>query len=293
MKLDHDPLSAPFVSLSPAQLGVKHEGVRRCDLCGPLPSRPRLAVVGSRAAHRHLLALIPSLLRCAMLRGWSLVSGGALGIDAGAHRAALDLSMPQLAVLPCGRDRVYPLQHARLFGAMLRSGEAGLLFAHPPHTPTKRAFFAARNGIIINLADAVLVVEAGLRSGSRGTGERSLVRGRATAVIVGSPGNAALIGRGATALPEPQRGRSPADHAPTVEAFTHWLDAIERPQAETRQPTMDPWPAALHGLREALRAAGPSGASLTQLGPEAALALLEAELLGLVCEAAPGRWVSC
>lgn len=287
-----DPLSAPFVSLSPAQLGVKHEGVRRCDLRGSLASRPRLAIVGSRAAHRHLLALLAPLQHRAMLRGWSLISGGALGIDAGAHRAALGLSMPQLAVLPCGRDRVYPRQHTRLFGDMLRSGAAGLLFAHPPMTPTKREFFAARNDIIINLADAVLVVEAGLRSGSRGTGERSLARGRATAVIAGSPGNAALIGRGAQVLPEPLRGLGPVAQAPTLEAFEHWLDSLDGPRAETHRPPLDPWPAPLHGLREALRAAGPCGASLNQLGPGAALALLEAELLGLVFEAAPGRWVS-
>lgn len=293
MSLSHDPLSAPFVSLNPAQLGVKHEGVRHCDLRGPLPARPRLAVVGSRAAHRHLLAVIEPLLRRAMVRGWSLISGGALGIDAGAHRAALDLSMPQLAVLPCGRDRVYPRQHARLFADMLRSGDAGLLFAHPPRTPAKRAFFAARNEIIINLADAVLVVEAGLRSGSRGTGERSLARARPTAVIAGSPGNAALIGRGARALPEARRGLASSEHAPTFEAFERWLDRLDSPAAAPEVLEHDPWPPPLHALREALRAAGPAGASLTQLGPEAALALLEAELLGLVFEAAPGRWVSC
>ena len=286
-----DPLSWPYVSLHAAALGLANPSARRGDLVGVLPGRPRLAIVGSRAAHRRFLRTLEPILRCAGARSWSLISGGALGIDGGAHRAALTLDVPQLAVLPCGRDRLYPRNHAPLFAELVDSTSAGLLFAHPAHTLPTRAMFASRNALIVNLADALLVVEASLRSGSRLTGTLGLAAGLPTAALVGSPGCGALIGAGARALPEPPRATDPRELERLCQAFVAWLEGLHSQQ--DAPPHGPAWPPALTWLEERVRAAGPGGATLDSLGDpgRAALALLEAELLGLVCEAAPGRWV--
>ena len=189
------------ILLSATVLGLPHDREHPYEFVGLLPGRPRLAIVGSRAAHRRVLRTLPAIVEAAGARGWSVVSGGALGIDGGAHRAALDLGIPQLAVLPCGRDRLYPPAHVPMFQSMIDSNRAGLLFAHPPGTEPARQMFASRNGIIVALADALLVAEAGLRSGSCGTGMLALRRGLPVAALAGSSGCGALIGAGARAIP--------------------------------------------------------------------------------------------
>ncbi|WP_205633132.1 DNA-processing protein DprA, partial [Enhygromyxa salina] len=200
-----DPMSWPCVSLSGVQLGLPGASRGALDLVGVLPGGPRLAIVGSRAARRHVLRAIGPIVEAAGRRGWSVVSGGALGVDGGAHRAALERGVPQLVVLPCGRDQLYPPGHTGLFCAALDSGCAGVLFAQPPGTATNREMFASRNAIVVGLADAVLVAQASLRSGSRGTGQLGLRSGVAVGVLSGSAGCGALIGEGARALGEAPR----------------------------------------------------------------------------------------
>jgi DNA protecting protein DprA len=279
----------PHVPLAAEVLGLPGSRKHACELVGSLPGRPRLAIVGSRAAYRRVLRTIPAMVEAAGMRGYSIVSGGALGIDGAAHRAALDIGVPQLAVLPCGRDRVYPPGHAPMFAAMLESDCAGLLFAHPFGTESAREMFASRNEIVVALSDALIVAQAGLRSGSRGTGTLALRRGLPVAALAGSPGCGALIGAGARAI------AAPLDDPNTREQITaeigSWLDALAG-----EPPSSSPasrWPEHLAWLERLLAAAGPAGASFDTLAdPDAAsVALCEAELLGLVCEAGPGRWV--
>jgi DNA protecting protein DprA len=288
-----DP-SHPVVPLSPAALGLASAAGPALDLVGPLPGRPRLAIVGSRAAHRRVLRMIGPIVQAAGVRGWSLVSGGALGVDGAAHRAALEHGLHQLAVLPCGRDRLYPPGHAKLFASMVESGRAGVVFAQPPGTQTVRAMFASRNAVVVALADALLVAEAGLRSGSRGTGTLALRRGLPVGAIAGSPGCGALIGAGARAFAPPPDEGEPAEAAERLAAsLGAWLDELggATPAPELAAPA---WPAHLTWLARELAAAGPAGASIDTLSDpaRASVALCEAELLGLVCEAAAGRWVS-
>jgi DNA processing protein len=278
------------ILLAASVLGLPIDRARPCELIGPLPGRPRLAIVGSRAAHRRVLRTIPAIVEAAALRGWSLVSGGALGIDGAVHRAALDLGVPQIAVLPCGRDFLYPPAHVPMFTKMLESGCAGLLFAHPPGTDPSRPMFASRNEIVVGLADALIVAEASLRSGSRGTGMLAIQLGVPLAALAGSPGCGALIGAGARGmsalLEEP-------DAPERVAATTGtWLDDL-REGSPGSAPT-SAWPEHLKWLESLLSAAGPAGAAIDALPDAAAasVALCEAELLGLVCEAAPGRWIA-
>ena len=212
-------------------------------------------------------------------RGWSVVSGGALGIDGDAHRAALAAGVGQIAVLPCGPDRPYPPDHVGLFDAMARGG-AALLFSQPAGTIPTRAMFASRNALVVALSDALVVVEAAVRSGTMLTGRLALRKLSTVGAVVGSRGTAALVARGARALP--------LDDEPTLRAA---LGALLCGEAEVERET---WPPHLQSLRAALQASGPAGASASTLAGVGAgmMALTEAEALGLVAEVVPGRWVA-
>lgn len=267
-------------------LGLR--GSRELHLAGVLPPPPRLAVVGSRAAHRELRDAVQPLVHAAGQRGWSIVSGGAVGIDADAHAAALAAGVPQLAVLPCGPDRVYPVQHAPLFQAVAAASRSGVLYAHPPGTEPTRGMFASRNAVIVALCDAVVVVEAAPRSGTMHTATMTGRRRVPLAVVRGSPGAAMLVAKGAHALPW-----SPAAPHELRRAVEAWLHAVARGEPPP-PPAVAPWPEELRWLQQALVDAGAAGLDAESLpSPRTALvALARAEELGLVVERAAGRWVA-
>lgn len=262
----------PTVLCPAAALGLP--GPRPWPLAGAFSPAPRLAIVGSRAALRSVLAVIPTLVAIAAARGHALVSGGARGVDRAVHVAALAISAPQIAVLPCACDSLYPPEHADLFAAIAAAPNSGLLFALDPGTPTPRRVFTSRNDTILRLSTAVLVAQAAPRSGSWSTGRLALRRGLRTAALTGSPGAADLIARGARALGPDDAG---------LAAFETWLSG----QPATRRP----WPVELAWLESALAAAGPHGLGVDDLDdPRACAALLTAELRGLVVESQPGRY---
>ncbi|HEY8379690.1 MAG TPA: DNA-processing protein DprA [Nannocystis sp.] len=266
--------------LTAAALGLRGRGT--FHLAGALAPAPRVAVVGSRAARRDRLALLGPAIAALAAGGFALVSGGALGIDGGAHRAALAAGLPQIAVLPCGADRPYPSQHVPLFQSIAAAPASGLLFCHPPGREACRAMFASRNAIVIGLARAVVVVEAALRSGSHGTGLRALRRELPVAAVLGTPGCADLVARGATGLP--------IEPGPFASALAAWLARL---RGNTGPPAgVQTFPPHLRWLDEALARAGPRGLCLDALpDPTARLVdLLEAERLGLIVESPPGRY---
>ena len=95
----------------------------------------------------------------------TIISGLAFGVDITAHRKAVTLKMPTVAVLAHGLDKVYPYQHSKDVADIIDSG--GLLLSeYPAGTNAERFNFVARNRIIAGLSKATLVVEAGLKSGS-------------------------------------------------------------------------------------------------------------------------------
>lgn len=273
-------------AISAGVLGMS--GRRELYLAGELPPPPRVAVVGSRAAHRGFRDAVEPIVQAAARRGWSVVSGGAVGIDGDAHAAALALEVPQLAVLPCGPDRAYPPQHAPLYQHVAATPGSGVLYAHPPGTEPARAMFASRNAVIVALCDAVVVVEAAPRSGTMLTAAMAKRRGLPRAVVLGSPGAAMLVADGAHALPW-----DPARPEALVRPVEAWLRAAAQGEAPPA-PAAVPWPEHLQWLQAALASAGPVGLVLESLeSPRAALrALTEAEGLGLVVELAAGRWVA-
>ena len=247
---------------------------RGLELWGALAPPARLAIVGSRAALHRLAALAALAMPIAKTLGYSVLSGGALGVDAAVHRAALAAGLPQLAVLPCGSDRLYPPAHAALFAAIAAADQSGVLFAQPAGTVPRRAMFVSRNALTVQIADACLVLQAEARSGSETTGRLALRAGKPLAAVIGSSGCDALVAMGARGLP--------SDPETFSLSLASWLRG---------EPSVPVWPPHLASLRDATAGHGRRGATLDQLGgPRVALALFEAAALGLVVESAPGRW---
>jgi len=126
-----------------------------------------VAVIGARAASgygEHVTALIAGGLADA---GRAVLSGGAFGIDAAAHRAALAADGCTVAVLAGGLDRPYPVGNARLLSAI--AGVGALVSEVPPGTAPTRSRFLLRNRLIAALSGATVVVEAAWRSGALNT----------------------------------------------------------------------------------------------------------------------------
>jgi DNA processing protein len=126
-----------------------------------------VAVVGSRAATAYGSYVAAEFAASVAARGLAVVSGGAFGIDAAAHRGALSADGVTVAVLACGVDVPYPTAHADLFDAIAAQGV--LVSEWPPGRRVSRLRFLVRNRVIAALASGTLVVEAGQRSGAVNT----------------------------------------------------------------------------------------------------------------------------
>jgi DNA processing protein len=163
----------------------------RGDLAG-LEDVPTVAIVGARAATPYGEAVATDLASDLAGSGVVVVSGAAYGIDGAAHRAALSTGGRTVAFLAGGVDRAYPRGHEAL---LARIGEAGAVVSETPcgAAPTKWRFLS-RNRLIAALADAVVVVEAGHRSGSLNTAAHAGQLGRALGAVPGPVTSAASAG---------------------------------------------------------------------------------------------------
>jgi DNA processing protein len=169
--------------------------------------RPRVAMVGTRAASPHGLAdaheLGEFLARC----GITVVSGLAIGIDAASHEGVLDAGGMAVGVVATGLDVQYPRRHDALYR---RVRERGVVVGeHWYGTPPRKSQFPVRNRIIAALADAVVVVEATRTGGTLHTVNSAVNYHRPVLAMPGSHRNPAavgcnrLLGDGATALNDP------------------------------------------------------------------------------------------
>lgn len=166
---------------------------------------PGLAVVGARRATPYGRACAERFARIAAEMGVAVISGGARGIDAVAHDAALSAGGVTVAILGGGCDCLYPAVNIGLFQRIVDSGGA-VLSEHPWDFPPAPWAFRARNRLIAGLARAVLVAEAGLPSGSFSTADEALAAGREVWAVPGAITSAAskganrLIYQGATPI---------------------------------------------------------------------------------------------
>lgn len=143
-----------------------------------------VAVVGSRAASEYGANVASEIATDLALRGWAVVSGGAYGIDAAAHRGALVASGTTVAVLACGVDTAYPRGHTDLFDRIISEG--GILVAElPPGTTPTKPRFLQRNRVIAALTRGTVVVEAQLRSGALNTAAHARRLTRPVMVVPG------------------------------------------------------------------------------------------------------------
>lgn len=163
---------------------------------GPLPEGPMVAIVGARAATQVGMDRAHAVAKHLTTRGLHVVSGGALGIDGAAHRGALAAGGTTTVVLGHGADLVYPTRHARLFQQVIAAGGA-LVSMWPDGTEPHRGMFLRRNELIAALADAVIVIEADVRSGSLSTAAAGKRLGRVIAAWPGSRGCERLLAAGA------------------------------------------------------------------------------------------------
>jgi DNA processing protein len=143
-----------------------------------------VAVVGSRSATTYGTAVAGDIGATLGRAGHTVVSGAAFGIDNAAHRGALAVDGPTVAVLACGVDRAYPAAHRRLLDYIADVGVV-VSEAAPGCAPT-RVRFLARNRLIAALSQGTVVVEAAIRSGALNTANWAAGLSR---TLMGVPGS--------------------------------------------------------------------------------------------------------
>lgn len=151
-----------------------------------------VAIVGSRAATPQGRALARRMARDLAAAGATVVSGLARGIDAAAHRGALDAAGRTVAVLGSGLDRVYPPENAALAADIAEKG--AVVSEFPLGTIPYPGHFPKRNRVIAGWSRAVVVVEAAERSGALVTARVALEEGRDVLAVPGHPSQAASAG---------------------------------------------------------------------------------------------------
>ena len=195
-----------------------------------------VAVVGARAATAYGVRVASDLGSGLAERGVTVVSGAAFGIDAAAHRGALAVDGPTVAVLARGLDAAYPLAHDRLIAQIREQG--AVIGELPVGWAPYRQRFLSRNRLIAAVSVGTVVVEAGLRSGANNTATRARELHRHLAAVPGpvtsalSAGCHELVRRGASLV---------TDAADVMDLMGRLsLDAVERRAPQTVDAELGP-----------------------------------------------------
>lgn len=167
-----------------------------------------VAIVGTRRVTSYGRQVAENVSAFLARNGITVVSGLARGVDAIAHKAALENGGRSIAVLGSGVDQIYPPENRRLAEEMIKNG--ALLSDYALGTPPESQNFPPRNRIISGLAQAVVIVEAGERSGALITASFAADQGREVFAVPGninapqSRGTNRLVQQGAHPLVDPQ-----------------------------------------------------------------------------------------
>jgi len=181
LKLQGGEIPKQLLSIPDAPKTIFNVGVN----INEFTARPRLAVVGARNMSPYGRNVTETLTSRLSTDGVVIISGLALGIDGIAHQACLKNNGATIAVLPSGIENIYPRSHVGLAKQIIESGGAIVSEKDGKISP-KPYDFLTRNRIIAGLADAVLVTEAAIRSGSLNTARHALEQGKTVFAV---PGN--------------------------------------------------------------------------------------------------------
>ena len=210
---------------------------------GELPDLQRaISIVGTRRADDEALDFAYSLAREAVLNGFTVVSGGAMGVDRAAHEGAVDGGGRTVVVLPTGLDAPYPRANHDLFARVLEGG--CLLTEVDDGADAQPGRFLTRNRLIAALGRSTIVVQAPARSGALSTARYAQRLGRAVFAVPASPwdprgsGNLRLLSKGARICVRPgdvlsetaSRGSGRAAEAPENKENTHDFSNLTQPE---------------------------------------------------------------
>lgn len=280
-----------------------------------------VAMVGARAATPYGVRVARQVAAELARAGLVVVSGLALGVDAAAHQGALEAGGATLAFLACGPERIYPNAHRGLAGQVAAQG--AVVSEFPVGAPPRSFHFPYRNRLISAISEAVVVVEARIRSGSLTTADHAARQGVDVWAVPGpvdrptSQGPHRLLREGAAPLTSAadlleQLGLSPprrktaarakskagAGAGAGAESSAAWEGAAlafagSAASADSPSPAA-PADALARGALEALRAEPRDEEELSALlkaAPGAiAAALAQLEIEGLACRGRDGRW---
>lgn len=206
----------------------------------PLRDMHAVAIVGSRQGQQYakdvIQSMVPSLVHC----GFSIISGGARGVDAYAHEATVQMHGVTVGVLGSGLLRPYPVEHKRLFQRMIEAG--GTLLS--PFPLTMQPFpgnFPARNRVIAGMSKACIVVQAAEKSGARITAMHALEQGRDVFAVPGpifdplSIGCHQLIMQGATLLHTVDQVLQALGQTPCPKEVSQTVEKVSISQPQTSE----------------------------------------------------------
>lgn len=195
---------------------------------------PLVAIVGTRQPDGEGLAMARALAEACASRSITVVSGGALGIDAAAHQATLDRDGRTVVVLPSGLDRPYPLRHRSMYGRVIERGGA-VISMFPDETPPTRWTFPRRNELLSALCDVLVLVQAPSSSGALLAATFARRIGRRVLVVPASPGDR----RGAGCLAMLRSGAAMCEQPEDLFAALDERDGplLARPEVRTRVRT--------------------------------------------------------
>jgi DNA processing protein len=178
--------------LSDLKLGQPHCLWLRGDPKALSYTSKSLAIVGARQATSYGEWVTSEIVSAAAAESIAVVSGGAYGIDAIAHRSALAVELPTVAIMAGGVDRLYPSVNTALLTSIVQSG-AVIAEQAPGSNPTKWRFLQ-RNRLIAALSNATVVVEAGKRSGAINTAHHAVELDRPLGVVPGPISSPSSVG---------------------------------------------------------------------------------------------------